>query len=40
MQGKLELFWLPLKALDGVEEPVSVKNAPLRYASLHSGEGK
>ena len=37
------LFWLSLKALVSVEEPVSVEDAPLRCASLSSGgwgEGK
>ena len=32
-----ELFWLLLQVLVSVEEPASVENATLRYASLRSG---
>ena len=37
MKEKSELFWLPLKPLVGVEETVSVEDAPLRYYSLRFG---
>ena len=39
MRGNSELLRLPLKILVTVEEPVSVKDASLCYASLCSGEG-
>ena len=35
-----ELFRLSLKALVGVEEPVSVEDACIRYVSLRSGGGR
>ena len=37
MRENSGLFSLPLRALVSVEEPVSVEDAPLRYASLRSG---
>ena len=37
--GNSDLFWLPLKAFDSVEELISVEDASLRCASLRSGEG-
>ena len=41
MKENSDLFWLPLKALVSVEEPVIVEDAPLRYVSLSSaGDAK
>ena len=34
MGGNSEAFWLPLKALVSVEEPVNVQDAPIRNAWL------
>ena len=40
MRDSSEFFWLTLKASVIVEEPVSVEDAPLHYASLRfGGEG-
>ena len=38
--GNSELFSLPLESLVSVEEPISVKNAHLFYASTSMGEHK
>ena len=38
MGGSSELFWLHLKTLASVEEPVSLQDEALRYASLRSRE--
>ena len=37
MEGSSELFWLPLKTLVSVEEPVSLEDAVIRHASLRFG---
>ena len=37
MGGISELLWFALKVLVSVEEPVSVEDAPLRYALIRFG---